>query len=87
MKTSKSMASLVTGEAATILAVAHPSRAMESRLRLLGFSEGSAVRRVGESPDGKMISFSVMGAVIALRDVDSSYVSVMPVRHKSEGCE
>ncbi len=49
---------------------------MQLRLRELGFAEGEAVRCVGVSPGGGMKAYSVMGAVIALRNCDAVYVKL-----------
>ncbi|MBR6808023.1 MAG: ferrous iron transport protein A [Clostridia bacterium] len=76
MKKQTSLSSLSPGQTGTVLSPSHPSTGMQLRLRELGFTEGETVRCVGVSPGGGMKAYSVMGAVIALRNCDAVFVKV-----------
>lgn len=87
MERKKTMASLAVGECGVLHEVCHPSPAMARRLRLLGFASGAKVTRVGSSPGGKMGAYEVLGAVIALRDVDAERVILRADSGEKERCE
>ncbi|MBR6808298.1 MAG: ferrous iron transport protein A [Clostridia bacterium] len=71
---------LSPGDEGTISSLSHPSEGMTRRLRELGFTEDETVRCVGVSPGGGMKAYSVLGAVIALRDVDAVHVRLKSPR-------
>ena len=48
------------------------------RLLELGLVPGTPIRRDGQAPLGDPLTFSVRGAVLALRTVDASRVVVRP---------
>mgnify|MGYP004666100389 CR=1 FL=1 len=62
------------GDAVFVCGFSDGGRNIEKRLRDIGFSEGSLVECVGESPLGGMAAYCVRGAVIALRREDAAVV-------------
>ena len=85
MERNKTLVSLAVGECGILSAVCHPSPDMARRLRLLGFTAGAKVVRVGSSPGGKMGAYEVLGAVIALRDVDAEKVMLCSAPSERKG--
>ena len=63
------------GETGTVCALCL-SGPMRRRLRDLGLVEGTAVRCLGRSPLGDPTAYAVRGAVLALRQADSSRIEV-----------
>ena len=74
VKNENRLSSLSLGQTGEVVSSVHPSEGMARRLSELGFTEGTAVKCVGVSPGGGMKAYSVLGAVIAIRDVDAEYV-------------
>lgn len=71
---SDTLAALGVGRSAVIRGMSDGGRNISGRLSDLGFTSGSLVSCVGESPMGGMRAYFVRGAVIALRDEDAAVV-------------
>lgn len=54
---------------------------MRRRFMDLGLIEGTAVACVGQSPAGDPKAFLIKGAVIAIRQEDSSTIAVKPLKN------
>lgn len=65
------------GERCRVLAVSEKARAIEARLRALGFTSGVRVEKTMTSPLGDPSSYLVRGSVIALRDCDAALITVI----------
>lgn len=72
----RALPQLAVNERAKVVAIRDRDRRIETRLRDIGFSEGSEVVCVGRSPLGDPTAFAVRGAVIALRAEDAACVLV-----------
>lgn len=55
---------------------------MRRRLLDIGLVENTAVECIGKSPGGGLSAFLIRGAVIALRNEDSSLVLIKDMRRK-----
>ncbi len=75
MKKSTCLCCLAPGECARIREVLHTG-GMCRRLSDLGFLPGTRIRCVGRSPLGDPSAYLLRGAVIALREEDSSLILV-----------
>ncbi len=69
---------LSVGERAIICENGHFG-GMRRRLYDMGFTVGTAVRCVGESPCGDMKAYYVRGSVVALRMADAERICVMGI--------
>lgn len=70
-----SLDQLLIGKKAIVMALL--SEGMERRRMLdLGLVQGAAVEALHKSPTGDPIAYSIMGAVIALRNDDASKIIV-----------
>ncbi len=56
------------------------SDCIKARLYDIGLIEGTEVKCVGRSPCGGVSAFLIRGAIIALRDEDSSQITAREVR-------
>ena len=56
------------------------SEGIRARLYDIGLIEGTEVKCVGRSPCGGISAFLIRGAVIALRDEDSSLITACEVK-------
>ena len=75
MNTSVYMNSLAPGEAATVGEILHTGD-MRRRLQDIGLIRGTSVECVGRSPLGDPAAFRIRGAVIALRDSDTTLIGI-----------
>ena len=67
---------LPVGEGATVTALTFTG-IKRRRLLDLGFTPGSAVRALQESPWGDPVAYGVQGAVIALRREDARRIAIV----------
>lgn len=69
------LSQLRPGEGGTVCRMLNRGR-MRRRLRDMGLLEGASVRCLGRSPGGDPAAYAVCGAVLALRDADSSLIHI-----------
>ena len=80
MKELIALSTLCPGECGTVCRMLNGG-SMRRRLRDMGLLEGASVRCLGRSPGGDPAAYAVCGAVLALRDTDSSLIHI----HREEG--
>ena len=71
---SGTLASLDVGRCAVIRGKVDGGRNISERLSDLGFTPGSYVKCIGESPLGGMRAYFIRGCVIALREEDAAVI-------------
>lgn len=72
----KQLSSLHPGESGIVQCLKEGGRGLSGRLRDLGFTEGSRVTFVYQSPLGDPLAYRIRGALIALRREDAALVTV-----------
>lgn len=71
--------SMLLPEHSAVICENNASDGIKARLCDIGLIEGTEVKCVGRSPCGGISAFLIRGAVIALRDEDSSLITACEV--------
>ena len=72
------LSELRVGESATVCALLSEG-SMRRRLMDIGLIVGTRVTCVGRSPGGDPAAYAIRGAIIAIRDRDSTEVIIKPI--------
>ncbi len=81
---SNSKLSMLTPNSTAVILENNALDGIKSRLYDIGLIEGTKVKCVGRSPGGGISAFLIRGAVIALRDEDSSFILTQEVQNEKQ---